>query len=65
MQNGGMDHINVFHIIDEEVEELEAIKGKNTDLVSCASASIATLMDLKRRVEEALEQVPEPQNQGV
>jgi len=60
-----MEHTLVFNIIDQQVGELEQIAQKNTVLVPGVLASIATLKDLKRRVEESIEQIPEPQNQGI
>lgn len=57
-----MEHTKVFEIIEEQLGELEKIKTKNTVLIPVATASIATLKDLKRRVEEVVEQVPELQN---
>jgi hypothetical protein len=60
VEDKSMEHTEFLQFIDDEIEELETIKGKNTILVPMASASIATLNDLKRRVEESVEQVSEP-----
>jgi hypothetical protein len=61
-----MDHIRVFELIDKQIEALDDIKRRNTVLIPGVLASVATLKQLKLRMEEEIEgrQVQEPEDAG-
>lgn len=60
MHHFSMTEKRVFQIIDQKIGQLEEIKYRNTVLLPSVNASIVTLQDLKRTLEEENE-APKPQ----
>jgi hypothetical protein len=55
VENTFMEISRVFALIQEELDNLDRIKSRNTVLLPSVNGAIAVLRDLQRRIEEDLE----------